>query len=62
MSTNISSPGIVAGAAHLAAIAGRALEAAWAALSAGSRAIPLGDNGSLYRELAARAAAANRCK
>ncbi len=55
-----SSAQIVAGAAHLALSAARALEAAWAALSAGSRAIPLGDNGALYRELAARAAAANR--
>jgi hypothetical protein len=33
------------------------LKAAWAALTTGSRAIPLGDNGDLYRELAARLAA-----
>jgi len=34
--------------------------AAWAALAAGSRAIPFGDNGALLRELAARVAASKR--
>ena len=56
---DMSSVGIAAGAASLAARAARAVEAAWAALSAGSRAVLLGDNGALYRELAARIAAAN---
>ena len=31
-----------------------ALRSAFAAMVAGSRAIPLGDNGALFRELAAR--------
>jgi hypothetical protein len=33
---------------------------AWAALAAGSRTIPFGDNGALLRELAARVAASKR--
>jgi hypothetical protein len=33
------------------------LKSAWAALTAGSRAIPLGDNSTLIRDLAARIAA-----
>jgi hypothetical protein len=36
------------------------LETAWAALTAGSRAIPFGDNGTLFRDLAAHIAASNR--
>jgi hypothetical protein len=43
-----------------AARAAGILKAAWAALSAGSRAIPLGDNSALFRDLAARIAASNR--
>jgi hypothetical protein len=38
----------------------RVLEAAWAALTAGARAIPLGDNGMLLRGLAAHIAELNR--
>jgi hypothetical protein len=37
------------------------MRGAWAALTAGSRAIPLGDNGALFRELAERIAVPNRC-
>jgi hypothetical protein len=36
------------------------LKSAWAALTAGSRAIPFGDNSTLIRDLAARIAASNR--
>lgn len=36
------------------------MRGAWAALTAGSRAIPLGDNGALFRELAGRIAAPDR--
>lgn len=36
------------------------LRGAWAALTAGSRAIPLGDNGALFRELAGRIAVPDR--
>jgi len=38
----------------------RSLEGAWAALVAGSRAIPLGDNGAVIGELAAHLAAPKR--
>jgi hypothetical protein len=38
----------------------RVLEAAWAALTAGARAIPLGDNGMLLRGLAAHIEDLNR--
>ena len=43
--------------------AGRArgfLTAAWAALVTGSRTIPFGDNGNLFRDLAAQIAASRR--
>jgi hypothetical protein len=44
-------------------VAGRAgglLKTAWAALMAGSRTIPFGDNGELFRDLAAQIAASRR--
>jgi hypothetical protein len=44
-------------------IAGRAagaLKMAWAALMTGSRTIPFGDNGDLFRDLAAQIAASRR--
>jgi hypothetical protein len=43
--------------------AGRAalvVKTAWAALTAGSRTIPFGDNGDLFRDLAAHIAASRR--
>jgi hypothetical protein len=60
MSTNTSSDSAdravhATGAARVAGV----LRAAWAALMAGSRTIPFGDNGVLLRELAARIAASN---
>ena len=60
MSTNTSSDG-AARAVHAtrAARAAGLFRAAWAALTAGSRAIPFGDNGALLRDLAARIAASN---
>jgi hypothetical protein len=60
MSTNTSSDG-AARAVHAtrAARAAGVFRAAWAALTAGSRAIPFGDNGVLLRDLAARIAASN---
>jgi hypothetical protein len=61
MSTNTSSDsGARAVNAPSAARAAAVLRAAWAALMAGSRTIPFGDNGVLLRELAARIAASNR--
>lgn len=51
---------ITARASHAAAIAARAagvFKQAWAALTTGSRTLPFGDNGELFRELAARIAA-----
>jgi hypothetical protein len=63
MSTNTSSDTAAAGAVNTGAGVARAaaaLKAAWAALTTGSRAIPFGDNGTLFRELAARIAASNR--
>jgi hypothetical protein len=62
MSTNNPTPG-TAGAFTAATGAARAagvLKSAWAALTTGSRAIPLGDNSTLIRDLAARIAASNR--
>jgi hypothetical protein len=44
-------------------VAGRAggvLKTAWAALMTGSRTIPFGDNGNLFRDLAAQIAASRR--
>jgi len=41
---------------HLGLKVASALKLAFAALGAGSRMIPLGDNGAVLRELAARAA------
>jgi hypothetical protein len=43
-----------------AARAAEFFRAAWAALETGSRSIPFGDNGELYRELAAHLAAGRR--
>jgi hypothetical protein len=43
-----------------AARAAEFFSAAWAALKTGSRSIPFGDNGDLYRELAAHLAAGRR--
>jgi len=62
---SMKSPWISAGIGPLngPGIAGRAyggLKAAWAALVAGSQTIPLGDNGSLFRDLAAQIAASRR--
>ena len=62
------SPEIAAGAPPETTRAARTLDtlrAAWAALMTGSQTIPFGDNGGLYRELAAhiaasRTAASNR--
>jgi hypothetical protein len=51
------------GPADAPGIAGRAcgvLKAAWAALVTGSRTIPFGDNGNLFRDLAAQIAASRR--
>ena len=59
MSFDTSSSRIAAGTTHAVPGTARAaavLKAAWAALTIGSRAIPLGDNGELFRELAARIA------
>ena len=38
-----------------------AIKSAWAALTAGSRTIPLGDNSALFRDLAMEIAALRRC-
>jgi hypothetical protein len=60
MSLKTPMTAITARALHAAAIAARAagvLQQAWAALTTGSRALPFGDNGDLFRELAARIAA-----
>jgi len=61
MSTITPSDG-AASAVHATAAARAAgvLRAAWAALAAGSRTIPFGDNGALLRDLASRIAASNR--
>jgi len=57
MSVNAPSTAITARAVvHAAGV----LRAAWAALTTGSRTIPFGDNGALFRELAAHIAASNR--
>jgi hypothetical protein len=40
--------------------AGGILKTAWAALTTGSRTIPFGDNGDLFRDLAAQIAASRR--
>jgi hypothetical protein len=61
MSTNTSSDGSArAGHATTAARAAGVFRAAWAALTAGSRTIPFGDNGAVLRDLAFRIAASNR--
>ncbi len=61
MSTNTSSDG-AARAVHATgrARAAGVFRAAWAALTAGSRTIPFGDNGAVLRDLASRIAASNR--
>jgi hypothetical protein len=60
MSTNTSSDGADRAVhATRAARAAGVFRAAWAALTAGSRAVPFGDNGALLRDLAARIAASN---
>jgi hypothetical protein len=38
-----------------------AIKSAWAALTAGSRTIPFGDNSALFHDLAARIAVLRRC-
>lgn len=60
MATNTLQAAWIAGAAQAAASSARTLKGAWAALTTGSRAIPLGDNGRLYQELAARIKGCNR--
>jgi hypothetical protein len=44
----------------VASRAGGLLKTAWAALTTGSRTIPFGDNGDLFRDLAAQIAASRR--
>jgi hypothetical protein len=44
----------------IASHASGVLKAAWAALVTGSRTIPFGDNGHLFRDLAAQIAASRR--
>jgi hypothetical protein len=48
------------GVAGRAGRAGGVLKTAWAALMTGSRTIPFGDNGDLFRDLAAQIAASRR--
>jgi hypothetical protein len=48
------------GVASSAGSAGGVLKTAWAALMTGSRTIPFGDNGDLFRDLAAQIAASRR--
>jgi hypothetical protein len=63
MSRNSSSTTAGTGPVNEPGVAGRAggiLKAAWAALTTGSRTIPFGDNGALFRDLAAQIAASRR--
>jgi hypothetical protein len=63
MSKNSSSTAAGRGPVNGPGVAGRAgsvLKTAWAALMTGSRTIPFGDNGDLFRDLAAQIAASRR--
>jgi hypothetical protein len=52
----VNGPGVAGGVGRV----GRVVKTAWAALMTGSRTIPFGDNGDLFRDLAAQIAASRR--
>jgi hypothetical protein len=60
MSKNSSSTAAGRGRVSGPGVAGRVFKTAWAALMTGSRAVPFGDNGDLFRDLAAQIAASRR--